>query len=78
MSLEKNADFVVRGVAGGSDVSENLPGVSVSTAAKSHYENTQIHTLISEMFRGAFDNAKNHKRQSVTAKREKSQTPKFV
>jgi len=33
--------------------------------------------------RGAFDNAKNHKRQlrkrqSVTAKREKSQTPKFV
>ena len=32
---------------------------------------------------GAFDNAKNHKRQrhkrqSVTAKREKSQTPKFV
>ena len=34
-------------------------------------------------FRGAFDSAKNHKRQrrkrqSVTAKREKSQTPKFV
>ena len=33
--------------------------------------------------RGAFDSAKNHKRQrrkrqSVTAKREKSQTPKFV
>jgi len=33
--------------------------------------------------RGAFDIAKNHKRQrrkrqSVTAKREKSQTPKFV
>jgi len=33
--------------------------------------------------RRAFDNAKNHKRQrrkrqSVTAKREKSQTPKFV
>jgi len=32
---------------------------------------------------GAFDSAKNHKRQrrkrqSVTAKREKSQTPKFV
>jgi len=32
---------------------------------------------------GAFDGAKNHKRQrrkrqSVTAKREKSQTPKFV
>jgi len=26
----------------------------------------------------AFDSAKNHKRQSVTAKREKSQTPKFV
>jgi len=34
-------------------------------------------------FRGTFDSAKNHKRQrrkrqSVTAKREKSQTPKFV
>jgi len=34
-------------------------------------------------FRGAFDSAKNHKRQrrkhqSVTAKREMSQTPKFV
>jgi len=33
--------------------------------------------------KGAFDSAKNHKRQrrkrqSVTAKREKSQTPKFV
>ena len=33
--------------------------------------------------RGTFDSAKNHKRQrrkrqSVTAKREKSQTPKFV
>jgi len=33
--------------------------------------------------RGAFDSAKNHKRQrrkrqSVTAKREKSQTPKFA
>jgi len=36
-----------------------------------------------ELIRGAFDSAKNHKRQrrkrqSVTAKREKSQTPKFV
>jgi len=35
------------------------------------------------LFWGAFDSAKNHKRQrrkrqSVTAKREKSQTPKFV
>jgi len=35
------------------------------------------------IFRGAFDSAKNHKRQrrkrqSVTAKREKSQTPKFL
>jgi len=34
-------------------------------------------------WRGVFDSAKNHKRQrrkrqSVTAKREKSQTPKFV
>jgi len=27
---------------------------------------------------GAFDSAKNHKRQSVTDKREKSQTPNFV
>jgi len=36
-----------------------------------------------DIFWGAFDSAKNHKRQSrkrqsVTAKREKSQTPKFV
>jgi len=31
-----------------------------------------------ERERGTFDSAKNHKRQSVTAKREKSQTPKFV
>jgi len=36
-----------------------------------------------ECYGGAFDSAKNHKRQrrkrqSVTAKREKSQTPKFV
>jgi len=35
------------------------------------------------ILRGALDSAKNHKRQrrkrqSVTAKREKSQTPKFV
>jgi len=39
--------------------------------------------LKSAIRRGAFDSAKNHKRQrrkrqSVTAKREKSQTPKFV
>jgi len=38
---------------------------------------------IAWIFWGAFDSAKNHKRQrrkrqSVTAKREKSQTPKFV
>jgi len=38
---------------------------------------------LGEPCRGAFDSAKNHKRQrrkrqSVTAKREKSQTPKFV
>jgi len=37
----------------------------------------------SKKYRGAFDSAKNdkrqrRKRQSVTAKREKSQTPKFV
>ena len=41
-----------------------------------------IQTRIS-FFRGAFDSANNHKRQrrkrqSVTAKRKKSQTPKFV
>jgi len=39
--------------------------------------------LKSNQIREAFDRAKNHKRQrrkrqSVTAKREKSQTPKFV
>jgi len=34
--------------------------------------------LIKFTKRGAFDSAKNHKRQSITAKREKSQTPKFV
>jgi len=39
--------------------------------------------IIFKKKRGAFDSAKNHKRQrrkrqSVTAKREKSQTPKFV
>jgi len=33
--LEKCAVLVVRGAAGGSEVSENLPCVSVSTAAKS-------------------------------------------
>jgi len=40
-------------------------------------------TSIKRRERGTFDSAKNHKRQrrkrqSVTAKREKSQTPKFV
>jgi len=40
-------------------------------------------SALSEIAGGAFDSAKNHKRQrrkrqSVTAKREKSQTPKFV
>jgi len=33
---------------------------------------------INTISRGAFDSAKNYKRHSVTAKREKSQTPKFV
>jgi len=38
---------------------------------------------MTRLIRGAFDSAKNHKRQhrkrqSLTAKREKSQTPKFV
>jgi len=37
------------------------------------------HVLMKILYvRGAFDSAKNRKRQSVTAKREKSQTPKFV
>ena len=35
-----------------------------------------LYSLLSQ--RGAFDSAKKHKRQSVTAKREKAQTPKFV
>jgi len=40
-------------------------------------------TFLKRLCWGAFDSAKNHKRrrrkrQSVTAKREKSQTPKFV
>jgi len=39
--------------------------------------------MLLNIFKGAFDSAKNHKRQrrkrqSVTAKREKSQTPKFL
>jgi len=42
-----------------------------------------VMTLQQWAFQGAFDSAKNHKRQlrkrqPVTAKREKSQTPKFV
>jgi len=42
-----------------------------------------METVTNLRCRGAFDSAKNHKhqrrkRQSVTAKREKSQTPKFV
>jgi len=42
-----------------------------------------IAQLLQVLVRGAFDSAKIHKRQrrkrqSVTAKREKSQTPKFV
>jgi len=60
---------------------------------KSDKENTFCHifknnfsradTYFSEWGRGAFDSAKNHKRQrrkrqSVTTKRKKSQTPKFV
>jgi len=44
---------------------------------------TRPETKFSERFRGAFDSAKNHKRQrrkrqSVTAKREKLHTPMFV
>jgi len=47
---QESANYVVRGAAGGSDVSENLPSMSVSPAAKSRYENTLIINLISEMF----------------------------
>ena len=45
---------------------------------------TERGLCVLNLFRGAFDSAKNHKRQRrrkrqpVTAKREKSQTPKFV
>ena len=46
---------------------------------------TEFHSLIfvNPKKWGAFDSAKNHKcqrrkRQSITAKQEKSQTPKFV
>ena len=46
-------------------------------------ERAQLSTSWQESSGGAFDSAKNHKRQcrqrqSATAKREKSQTPKFV
>jgi len=46
-------------------------------------EDLQISCLTYKILWGAFDSAQNHKRQrrkrqSVTAKREKSQTPKFV
>jgi len=53
-----------------------------------YHELSPLGEIFNEMIacalkRGAFDSAKNHKRQrrkrqSVTAKREKSQTPKFV
>ena len=48
-----------------------------------NYPNLTVEFRYSKVSRGAFDSAKNHKRQrrkrqSVTAKREKSQTPKFV
>jgi len=56
---------------------------SVTTKASVFLEQHTIHTSTHVQIRGAFDSAKNHKRQrrkrqSVTAKREKSQTPKFV
>jgi len=49
----------------------------------SNREEFTLQSLDRSTLRGAFDSAKNHKRQrrkrqSVTAKREKSQTPKFV
>jgi len=52
------------------------------TPINSPYSKNETH-LLGSSIRGAFDSAKNHKRQrrkrqSVTAKREKSQTPKFV
>jgi len=50
---------------------------------KSALLNAELEILTANPERGAFDSAKNHKRQrrkrqSVTIKREKSQTPKFV
>jgi len=47
------------------------------------YKLSSLRQLYSDDGMGAFDSAKNdkrqrRKRQSVTAKREKSQTPKFV
>jgi len=50
---------------------------------KFKYETTGFGSAEVSAIGGAFDSAKNHKRQrrkrqSVTAKREKSQTPKFA
>jgi len=52
-------------------------------AAKFLVEATKKSFVVRNFVEGAFDCAKNHKhqrrkRQSVTAKRVKSQTPKFV
>jgi len=54
--------------------------LDLTTATKNNLRTKNVRC---QSFRGAFDSAKNHnrqrrKRQSVTAKREKSQTPKFV
>ena len=56
----------------------------ISTGSTIHttFESVRVYEKFHGLW-GAFDSAKNHqrqrrKRQSVTAKREKSQTPKFV
>jgi len=61
-----------------------ITGASVPISALHLATQIKAHEVtIRTLKRGAFDSAKNHKRQrrkrqSVTAKREKSQTPKFV
>jgi len=54
----------------------------VAGVPTAHFQSSAISFFFSKVWE-AFDSTKNykrlrHKRQSVTAKREKSQTPKFV
>ena len=57
--------------------------ISKTNLRKPHWQHCVKHAPEDVIFGGAFDSAKSHKRQrrkrqSVTAKREKSQTLKFV